>query len=241
MAALMSSSIKPITAISALFVLGLIGCRATFGPGPDTEDTDDTDDTDTSTWPEVAQGGGCPDDSWDLFDNSNSPHLGGEEEILIEVNISTDFHCPFCMSFAMELMEYYQQEKYRRYVRLYYHHFPLEQHVDVWEIHYAVLAVFNQSMEKFWMLHDEIYLREFQDERMTIEELVEYADTVLKLDMDQFNSDRASDETMDFIQYEIDQARDFGLTGTPTLWVCGNKSSWGDLDELVDYYLEGVE
>ena len=67
-----------------------------------------------------------------------------------------------------------------------------------------------------------------------------YKEGIVRL-YDQFNEDRVSDETMNFISYEIDQARDFGLTGTPPVWVCGNKISWGDLDEIVDHYLEGSE
>ena len=85
------------------------------------------------------------------------------------------------------------------------------------------------------------FLSEFADDRMTIDEVVEYADTVLELDMKQFNEDRVSDETIGFVEYEIDQAREYGLTGTPTVWVCGEKISWGDLDLYIDHYLESVE
>jgi protein-disulfide isomerase len=107
------------------------------------------------------------------------------------------------------------------------------------DIHMASVAVANQSMDKFWVLHDEIFSRESRNDRMTIEEVVEFAQNVLELDMEQFEADRVSQETADFIQADMEQASSQGLTGTPTVWVCGTKIDWPDLDEVVDDFLAG--
>ncbi len=198
------------------------------------------DDTDTAI-PDAAPGGGCPEGAWDNFDNTLAPYLGGAEEEKVVVSIATDFHCPYCEEFALELIELYSKKEYQDHVRLYYHHHPLYMHPDSWEIHYAAAAIALQSNEKFWLLHDEVFIREYQDNRMTIEEVVTYADEVLKVDMEQFHADRASQEVIDFVVYEKQQAVDQGLTGTPSTWVCGIKVYWKDMGDVIDLFLEGGE
>lgn len=197
------------------------------------------EDNDSGTNPEMALAGGCPDGFSDQFDNSAAPYIGGDQEVLVEVSISSDFHCPYCRMLAFDLETFFEDPDHLDYVRLYFHHYPLPQHTDSMDIHMASVAAANQSMDKFWVLHDEIFSRESQNDRMTIEEIVEFAQNVLELDMEQFEADRVSQETADFIQADIEQASSQGLTGTPTVWVCGAKINWPDLDKVVDNFLAG--
>ncbi len=209
---------------------GLAGCRV----APD-------DEIELEDMPEPAPGGGCPEGYEDGFDNSASPYIGGTEEVLVTVSMSTDFHCPWCALLAENLASFHDDSKREKYARIYYHHFPLDQHEDVLPIHKAAVAVQNQSNEGFWSVHDEVFARELDDDRMTIEELVDFVDTNTSIDMAQFDLDRASEETVDFLENEKDQALKQGLTGTPSVWVCGIKIGHSHLEETVDYFLQDVE
>ena len=211
------------------FTVGTLSCKS----------PEQVEDTDSGTNPEMALVSGCPDGFSDQFDNSAAPYIGGDQEVLVEVSISSDFHCPYCRMLAFDLETFFEDPDHLDYVRLYFHHYPLPQHTDSMDIHMASVAVANQSMDKFWVLHDEIFSRESQNDRMTIEEIVEFAQNVLELDMEQFEADRVSQETADFIQADIEQASSQGLTGTPTVWVCGAKINWPDLDKVVDNFLAG--
>jgi predicted DsbA family dithiol-disulfide isomerase len=216
--------------ILLLFTLGTAGCKS----------PEHVDDPDSGLNPGMALLSGCPDGFSDLFDNSMAPYIGGDQEVLVEVSISSDFHCPFCRMLAFDLETFFEDPDHLDYVRLYFHHYPLSMHPDSMAIHMASVAAANQSMDKFWLLHDEIFTRESQNDRMTIEEVVAFAQNVLELDMEQFEADRVSQETADFIQADKEQAISQGLTGTPTVWVCGSKINWPDLDQVVDDLL-GVE
>jgi len=227
-----SRSTGAIPLLVCLTIGVVAGCRGISddGIGSDT-------DTETGEYPDPAPGGGCPDGSFGQFDNSDSPYRGGDKDVLVEANIATDFHCPYCMEFAMLLLDSYTNPDYQNYVRLYHHHFPLDMHPRSKEIHMASVAVANQSEDKFWTLHDEIFNLASENHEMTIKEVEAYAETVLKLDMKQFQSDRISKETLAIIEHDHEQAIEHGLTGTPTLWVCGIKVRWADFNDVVDHFL----
>jgi protein-disulfide isomerase len=230
---IMTKQTKLIVLILFLFTLGTASCS-------DPQQVEDADPgPDPGPDPGMALLAGCPDGFSDQFDNSRAPYLGGDQEVLVEVSIASDFHCPFCRMLAFDLETFFEDPDHLDYVKVYFHHYPLSRHPDSMEIHMASVAAANQSMDKFWVLHDEIFTRESQNDRMTIEEVVEFAQNVLELDMEQFEADRVSQETADFIQADMEQAISQGLTGTPTVWVCGSKISWPDLAEAVDDFLAG--
>ena len=230
----MAKRTKSMVMFLFLFTVCMVGCTDS---APDPEQQEDRDSGIESG---VTLLGGCPEGLSDQFDNSEAPYIGGDQEVLVEVSLSSDFHCPYCRMLAFELEEFFEDPDHLDYVRVYFHHYPLSYHPYSMDIHMATVAAANQSMDKFWILHDEIFTRESQSNRMTIEEVVEFAQNVLELDMEQFEADRISQETEDFIQFDMEQANSQGLTGTPTVWVCGNKINWPDLDQVVDDYLDAT-
>ncbi|MDJ0762462.1 MAG: thioredoxin domain-containing protein [Myxococcota bacterium] len=221
-----------------IFLIGVLmfvsGCRINWD--------DDLIDTGPLNLPDPAPGGGCPVGSWDGFDNTNSPYMGSAKEVKVEVSVSTDFRCPFCRQFALWAMELWEKPNIRDYARLYYHHYPIESlHDGTEEIHAAAVATANQGFDKFWPLHDEIFNRAEAGTPMTIADVVAYAQTQLALDMTLFNADRTAEATQTFIESEKEQARNLGLTGTPSVWICGIKlDSWGDLETALNHFLANV-
>ena len=80
------------------FAFGTLSCTS----------PEQVEDNDSSTNPEMALAGGCPDGFSDQFDNSAAPYIGGDQEVLVEVSISSDFHCPYCRMLAFDLETFLQ-------------------------------------------------------------------------------------------------------------------------------------
>jgi len=148
---IVAKQIKLIVLILFLFGIGMASCKS---PEP-------KEDIDSNTDPVMEQKSGCPDGFSDQFDNSMAPYLGREQEVLVEVSISSDFHCPYCMMLALDLDTFFEDPYHWDYVRAYFHHFPLSYHPDSMDIHMASVATANQSMDKFWVLHDEVFFVTF--------------------------------------------------------------------------------
>jgi protein-disulfide isomerase len=70
-----------------------------------------------------------------------------------------------------------------------------------------------------------------------LEDVIEFADKDLKLDMEKFNSVLGAERTSQFLDWDKQQGKDAGMTGTPSVYICGEKISWPDLEAIVDGYL----
>ena len=186
--------------------------------------------------PDAGPDGGCPAGFSAAFDDSQSPYMGGEESADVVIDTVKDFYCPACASFSLMADELWQNPEYQKRARLYFHNLVV--HPDALEIHQAARAVANQDNAQFWKLHDAIYERTNAGDSMTIEDVVEWVQNNLQIDMNRFNADRASAETLNFINAERARALELGVTGTPTVFVCGVKlASWRELETVVNGYL----
>jgi protein-disulfide isomerase len=93
-------------------------------------------------------------------------------------------------------------------------------------------------MENFWQAHDYI-LQTYLDEgnHVTAAEVRTYCEDVLQLEMTQFDADIADPYTYSYLSWDKAQGQAAGVTGTPSVFVCGEKISWGDLESVIDGYL----
>jgi protein-disulfide isomerase len=55
--------------------------------------------------------------------------------------------------------------------------------------------------------------------------------------MTQFDADIADPYTYSYLSWDKAQGQAAGVTGTPSVFVCGEKISWGDLESVIDGYL----
>jgi hypothetical protein len=129
----------------------------------------------------------------------------------------------------------------RERVRFYFHYYTRND-LDM-ENHPATVAAMDQGMAHFWALHDLILDGLVAEPPVvyTVDELADYADKTLKLDMIRFNEVLESEETLQFLAWEKNQLADAGYEGTPTLLICGDKvSPWPDLENAIDEHLENL-
>ncbi len=184
----------------------------------------------------------CPQEARGAFNNSNSPFRWGDDEVRVQVDLAVDFRCPACLSFALLAEDVWRnREDFRQYVRLYFHHFPLEsRHLGTAEIHVAAAAAAEQDPSHFWALHDRIFLLAAEGEQMSREQVDEFLAGERELDMEAFAEAMRSDRLRDFVQWDKRQAVAAGATGTPSLFICGEKNPlWTELEQQLDRALNG--
>jgi len=126
-------------------------------------------------------------------------------------------------------------EKYPAEVKLVTKHFPLPSHSWARPAAQAALAAARQG--KYWEYHEEIF-KNFRN--LSNEKLVEIAKK-LGLDMDRFNKDRNDPAIQKLIDGDLNDGRQAGVRGTPTIFVNGirlqNRSLEG-FQELIQHALE---
>lgn len=249
------------TVTVALLALALLpGCWKSTGSSKDAgtgtdSDTDGDSDTDADTdadgdsdadgdtdlpWDPPGPGALCPEGSPDPFNNGQSPYLGGDDAVDLEVVAFQYFCCPYCSDLAADVAELWADDpEYQSRVRFFFHHYPFTEDM-AWIIHGAAVAGFNQDHQAFWALHDLMYFEYPGCVGFEPDDMVAYADEVLGLDMDLFLADMESLETQAFLEWDKSQGQSQGVAGTPKLFICGEMlESWHDLQETVDFYLEG--
>jgi len=202
---------------------------------------------DGSVGDDAGAGDLCPEGTPDLFNNSYSPYFGGEVEQSLVLVEFAHFHCPWCAEFKnIEHELWNEREDFRQRVRLYYHHFPFS-YEEIWNLQALSVACQMQGMEHFWALHDWYYDRMTNDEQPSLEETLAFVEDQLQLEMTQVESVMTSEETMAYLQWDKDQGLSEGVTGTPAVFLCGEKipntsaGLWGDgtFEAIIDGYLYG--
>lgn len=141
-----------------------------------------------------------------------SPFLG-EEKAPIVITAFSDFQCPHCA----QLGEIFQKllEKYPTSLKIVYKFNPLPNHQFAGAAAVAAVAAHNQG--KFWQYHDLVYA-DFRD--LTLEKLTQYAEK-LKLNLPQFQQQMNSQEAKDRVLRDMQEGRDAGVLGTPTVFING--------------------
>ena len=147
-------------------------------------------------------------------DIGDAPSLGPQQAPVVMV-VFADFQCPYCARLNSTLQQLLEQ--YPDQVRLVFKHFPLPFHKQASLAHEAALAAGAQG--KFWQMHDMIYANQRRLEQFDLEG---YAGA-LGLDLGRFSGDLAHHTFAPAVERDLEQARQLGVKGTPTVYVNGRK------------------
>ena len=90
----------------------------------------------------------------------------------------------------------------------------------------AAMAAYEQG--KFWQYHDLLFAA---DSKLNEEKFVEIAGNI-GLDMEKFNDFRKSDESLQRVTEDLQEAVNSGVRGTPTLYVNGRMVEDRSLDNI---------
>lgn len=154
---------------------------------------------------------------------------GSSEVTVVEF---LDFECEACGA-AYPVVEQLRED-YEGEVTFVARYFPLPGHFNSERAARAVESAAIQG--KF----DEMYQRMFETQAEWGEQQVAqdalfrgYAED-LGLDMEQFDSDYASDGVRDRVQRDVDDGEELGVTGTPTFYVDGQPFQPSSVEDFYD-------
>jgi protein-disulfide isomerase len=146
------------------------------------------------------------------IDISGSPVKGPADAKVTIVEFS-DFQCPYCRR-GYETMEQLAKA-YPKDVKIVFKHFPLPFHNEAEPASKAAWAA--QQQGKFWEYHEELFKNQ---DKLGAEYYVELAKS-LKLDVDKFKKDMASEAAAKQIKVDTEIGQKNGIQGTPGFFVNG--------------------
>jgi protein-disulfide isomerase len=159
----------------------------------------------------------------DAFNNPLKPELTkdtvfkGAKDAPITLVEYSDFECPFCKK-GHETVDALMK-RYPGKVKFVYKHLPLNFHPQAMITAQYFEAIALQSKEKAFKFHDEVFKN--QSKLKQGEKFLKKLAKDLKIDLMKLNKDINSDKVIDKIEKHIQEARKFGISGTPGFVING--------------------
>lgn len=146
---------------------------------------------------------------------SSAPYWGNPQAKVVVVEFG-DFECPYCLQeFPIIRQIMY---KYQAQVKFIWRDFPIsENHPQA--IVSAKAAHCADEQGKFWQMHDKLFINQAN---LEVAALKEYAKQ-LNLDMVKFNQCLDSEKYKNQITLDYAEGLKFGVPGTPTFFINGQK------------------
>lgn len=150
----------------------------------------------------------------------------GDPKAPVKIVEYGDYKCPSCQYFALDVKKQLQKDFIDKgTVALYFMNLPIVG-PDSYTAAYAAQSVYHQNPEAFWTYFDTLYANQ-QDESKTWatpEFLIELAKVKnLPINYDQLKQDIDSMKYKAEIDEQIASADKNGVSGTPTLFINGQK------------------
>jgi protein-disulfide isomerase len=161
----------------------------------------------------------------------DDPIIGDPDAPITIVEFS-DFQCPFCARFNAQtlpliLEEYIEQGK----VKLVFRDFPI-QSIHPNALPASVAAECANEQDKFKEMHDVLFEKQNEWNKVETSEalsfFVQYA-TDMQLDQDTFESCLSSGKYIEEIKNDLDDGRDYGVSGTPGFFVGNDEIGYVEL------------
>ncbi|MFE8603602.1 DsbA family protein [Archangium violaceum] len=135
----------------------------------------------------------------------------GPADAKVTVEVWSDFQCPYCAKGGNTLKQL--REKYGNKIRVVFRHSPLPFHEHARLAAAASMAAAEQG--RFWEYHDALFQQQKELDRASLEKLAKK----LKLDVERFNRALDSGAYDNYLDAEVTEARQRGVSGTPTFFI----------------------
>lgn len=157
----------------------------------------------------------------DAIKNPLKPEIGaktrirGNKDAKITLIEYSDFQCPYCARGFRTVEEL--RKRHGKDLRFIYKHMPLSFHPEAMPAARWLEAVALQSPEKSWAFHDKL----FENQDKLGEAYYKQVVKELGLDVEKAEKDSKSDAVAQKIEADINEAKKFGMSGTPGFLVNG--------------------
>jgi protein-disulfide isomerase len=168
-------------------------------------------------WPNTqpaATAKGAPDPTVNYaIPTGETPAFRGPKNALVTIVMFGDFECPYCKRSLGTLDEV--MAEHGEYTRIVFRNNPLPMHTTARIAARGALAAHRQG--KFWPMHDKL----FDNQRAIDEASIKTWAAEIGLDTAKFDLDFEDRYNETVIDVDINDAKSFGATGTPTFFVNG--------------------
>jgi len=158
------------------------------------------------------------------------PHVKGNTDAVVTLVEYSDFQCPACAQFEPVVTGI--MEQYGDQLSLEYRHFPLIS-IHPYALPAAKAAEAAAQQGKFWEMHDKLFENQsvWANSSNPQSYFISYANE-LGLDVALFKQHLRSTMIADAVEASFNDARDKGLTGTPSFFLNGERFEFATLDEF---------
>jgi len=161
-----------------------------------------------------------------------TPHIKGGSSAKVVIVEHSDFQCPACGQFFPVVQEVL--EEHGDAVSLEYRHFPLVS-IHPFAVPAAKAAEAAGQQDKFWEMHDKLF--ENQQVWSASTNPQSYFNTYaeeLGLDVALFKQHMKASLIDDAVQAGFEEARQLGLTGTPSFYLNGERMDFSTFQDFKD-------
>ena len=149
----------------------------------------------------------------------------GPADAPVTIVVFTDFECPYCAKAAQLLDEVVAAHP--KSVKLVFKNYPLRSHASARQAAAAALAADRHG--KFWAFHDRLFA---EYDRLSPKKILQIA-VSLGFQEEEFVQEMAAPEINARIQKDLNDGRDVGVRGTPSIFINGRL--------LQERSMEGIE
>lgn len=164
------------------------------------------------------------------FDLTGRPSVGAKSPKVTIVEFS-DFQCPYCARASEPVKKLI--EAFPDQVAVYFLHFPLSFHQQAMPA--AMASKCAQDQGKFWPMHDKIFGAQ---STMALTDLEKHAQAI-ELDMKAYGACMQDPKTAAYVQADMAQGSNAGVSGTPAFFVNGRATQGPPSLEDIRSLLEG--
>ena len=148
--------------------------------------------------------------------------IRGDPNAPITIIEFSDFQCPFCARFHTQTLPSLMEEYINTgKVNFVYRDFPI-QSIHPNALPASVAAECANEQEKYWEYHDILFEKQSSwsrlDSNTAIATFSQFAQDI-ELEMEQFNSCLASGKYLQEVQNDLNDGRDYDITGTPGFFI----------------------
>lgn len=156
--------------------------------------------------------------------------IKGNKDAAVTLVEYSDFQCPACASFQPVLKELLAT--YGEDLKFEYKHYPLPIHPYAQQAAIAAEAAGQQG--KFFEYHDALFenQNEWSKSATPVAFFSKYA-TDLGLDVEKFKQHQKSSLLRDSVRDDLNEAKELGLTGTPTFYLNGEKMEITSFEDFI--------
>lgn len=179
----------------------------------------------------------APEDTRKLSIDLDDDPVKGNPDAQITLVEFSDFQCPFCARFYEQTLPSIEENFVNTgKVKIVFRDFPIPNiHPNALSAHVAAECANIQG--KFWQYHDILFSRQQEWNKLENPQAIEKFSTYAQeLDMDpSFNSCMQSQQPLAEISHDMEDAKKYGSTGTPSFFVGNEKLGFVKIEGAKPY------